>query len=67
MLISMMILKAHTFTWLRGGTAITGATNTSYTLVAADSGQSITFEVTPVAVTGTITGSAGDLCWHHRD
>ncbi|MDQ6996203.1 MAG: choice-of-anchor Q domain-containing protein, partial [Mariprofundus sp.] len=46
------------FRWLRGGTAITGATATTYTLVAADSGQTITFEVTPVAATGTTTGIA---------
>ena len=47
-----------TFRWLRGGTAIAGATASSYTLVAADSGQDIVFEVTPVAATGTTTGSA---------
>ena len=42
-----------TFKWLRAGSPIPGATNTTYTLVAADSGLSITFEVTPVAQTGT--------------
>lgn len=47
-----------TFRWLRDGTAISGATSLTYTLVGADSGLSITFEVTPVAATGTITGSA---------
>ncbi|UCB53842.1 MAG: hypothetical protein JSW45_07675, partial [Thiotrichales bacterium] len=47
-----------TFRWLRNGVAITGATSQQYTLVAADSAASITFEVTPVATTGTTTGSA---------
>jgi hypothetical protein len=47
-----------TFRWLRDGSPITGATGESYTLVAADSGASISFEVTPVAVTGTTTGAA---------
>jgi hypothetical protein len=47
-----------TFRWLRDGVAISGATNQSYTLVSADSGASITFEVTPVAASGTITGTA---------
>ena len=42
-----------TFRWLRGGGAIGGATTLTYTLVTADSGQLITFEVTPVAATGT--------------
>jgi len=47
-----------TFRWLRGGVAITGATSETYTLVADDSGEDITFEVTPVATTGTTTGTA---------
>ena len=47
-----------TFRWLRGGTAIPGATALTYTLLADDSGQSISFEVTPVAATGTLTGTA---------
>ena len=49
---------ATTFRWLRNGVAISGAINTTYTLVPADSAASIAFEVTPVAVTGAITGSA---------
>ena len=36
---------------------IGGATTSSYTLVAADIGQSITFEVTPVASIGKATGN----------
>ena len=47
-----------TFRWLRDGVAISGAAASTYTLVAADNGTSITFEVTPVAMTGTTTGSA---------
>ncbi|NOX75785.1 MAG: integrin [Gammaproteobacteria bacterium] len=49
---------ATTFRWLRNATAIGGATSSSYTLVAADNSQTITFEVTPVATTGPITGNA---------
>jgi hypothetical protein len=39
--------------WLRGGVPIAGATAGSYTLVGADQGKTIQFEVTPVASTGT--------------
>ena len=45
-----------TFRWLRGVVEV--ATTQNYTLVAADSGEDITFEVTPVALTGTLTGAA---------
>lgn len=38
------------YQWLRAGTAISGATTSTYTLVAADEGQAIT-----VRVTGTKT------------
>jgi adhesin/invasin len=44
---------ASTFRWLRNDSAIAGATSLTYTLVVADEGASITFEVTPVAATGT--------------
>jgi hypothetical protein len=47
-----------TFSWLRDGSAINGATAASYVLDAADVAAQITFEVTPVAATGTATGSA---------
>jgi len=47
-----------TYRWLRNGTAIGGAQALTYTLIAADSGQVISFEVTPVAATGVLTGVA---------
>ncbi len=47
-----------TFRWLSDGAAIAGATASTYTLVSADIGASITFEVTPLAATGNITGNA---------
>ncbi len=46
-----------TFRWLRNGTAIAGATAKTYTLVAADAGTNIVFEVTPVAQTGVLVGT----------
>ena len=49
---------ASTFRWLRNGTEISGATASTYTLVSDDAGQSITFEVTPVASTGSSPGAA---------
>ena len=48
---------ASTFQWLRNG-AVTIGTSKTYTLDAADSGQIITFEVTPIAATGANPGSA---------
>ena len=38
-----------TFRWLRNGLAIPGATGPTYTLVAADLGTTLIFEVTPVS------------------
>jgi uncharacterized protein YjiK len=46
-----------TYRWLRAGAPITGATARTYTLVAADQGAMIRFEVTPVAATGTSPGA----------
>lgn len=46
-----------TFRWIRNGSAISGATGSSYTLVAADSGNAIRFEVTPIAASGVPNGS----------
>jgi hypothetical protein len=47
-----------TFRWLRNGSAIAGATASTYTLVAADEGNTISFEVTPVATVAPTTGTA---------
>ena len=49
---------ASTFRWLRGGTPIAGATARTYALVAADQGATVSFEVTPVAQSGTSPGLA---------
>jgi hypothetical protein len=56
-----------TFKWYRsndalgtGKTAIGGATSTSYALVAADDAKYLSFEVTPVALTGTSPGTAAE-------
>ena len=46
-----------TFRWLRNGVAIVGATASTYTLVVADQGTSIKFEVTPVATVAPTTGT----------
>jgi hypothetical protein len=48
---------SSTFRWLRDGTPISGATELSYTLVPADLGAMIVFEVTPVALTGVSPGT----------
>jgi len=55
---------ATTFRWFRavdasgtGATVIAGATTNTYTLTALDVGFYIAVEVTPVALTGTITGA----------
>ena len=47
---------ASTFRWLRDNVVIAGATARSYALVAADEGALIRFEVTPVALSGTLPG-----------
>lgn len=47
-----------TFQWYADGVAIAGATANTYILTAAEQGKAITFEVTPVAATGTTTGTA---------
>ena len=50
-------IDASTFRWLRDGSAISGATTTSYTVTVADAASSITFEVTPVSTIGTSPGT----------
>ena len=46
-----------TFRWLRNGSTVVG-TSLTYTTVSADVEQTLTFEVTPVAATGTSPGTA---------
>ncbi len=46
-----------TFRWLRDDVAISGATSSTYVLVAADEGTTIKFEVTPVATVAPTTGT----------
>jgi hypothetical protein len=46
-----------TFRWLRDNQAIVDAITLSYTLVDADMGTALSFEVTPVASTGFLTGT----------
>ena len=45
-----------TFRWLRDGVTVV-STSQTYTTVGADVGHSLTFEVTPVALTGVLTGA----------
>jgi hypothetical protein len=45
------------FRWLRNNVAISGAINQNYTLVGADAGTNIIFEVTPAAASGVSPGS----------
>jgi hypothetical protein len=60
-----------TYRWLRNGTAITSAVNTTYTLVSADQGQNIVFEVTGsngvgnpvVAISLAVVPTASDAAW----
>ena len=49
---------ASTFRWVRNGTPIAGATAQAYPLVAADETTLVSFEVTPVAQSGTSPGLA---------
>jgi len=46
-----------TFRWLSGGTPISGATSKTYVVQSGDQGASLTFEVTPVATSGTSPGA----------
>ncbi|MGI9201745.1 MAG: immunoglobulin-like domain-containing protein, partial [Woeseiaceae bacterium] len=49
---------ASTFRWLRDGAAIPGAVATTYTVTVDDIEANLTFEVTPVALTGALQGTA---------
>ena len=46
-----------TYKWYRGSDEIIGATGSTYTLVAADIGKTITVKITSSAQTGEITGT----------
>lgn len=59
-----------TYQWYRAddasgtnGVAISGATNATYTLTAADNGKHVRFGVTPVAATGTSPGAQAFSSW----
>jgi hypothetical protein len=45
-----------TYRWLASGTPISGETANTLVLTAGEAGKTIQFEVTPVALTGTLTG-----------
>ena len=45
--------SSYSYQWNRNGSAISGATNNTYTIVSADSGQSITATVTAINSRGT--------------
>jgi hypothetical protein len=49
---------ASTFRWRRDNVVIAGATAQTYTLVVADQGAMVSFEVTPVALSGPSPGLA---------
>ncbi len=60
-----------TFVWRRAddssganATNISGATNSTYTLTASDVGKYVSFCVTPVATTGTTTGTQTCSSWN---
>jgi hypothetical protein len=47
-----------TFKWYADDVVIPGATAIAYTLTPGELNKKIRFEVTPVALTGTLTGQA---------
>ncbi|MED1791137.1 hypothetical protein P4V54_00490 [Brevibacillus nitrificans] len=47
-----------TFKWYANGVEIPGATSLTYTLTPTDLGKTIQFQVTPVAQSGVLKGSA---------
>jgi hypothetical protein len=49
--------SGSTFRWLRNGSPIAGETSQTYLITIADEGQTLNFEVTPRAGTGTTTGT----------
>jgi hypothetical protein len=51
----------YTYQWMRGATAIAGATAASYTLVAADVGASLTCNVTATGAHGSATAASNAI------
>ena len=50
-----------TYQWLRGGVAINGATNSTYTLIAADRGTKISVRVTVVKANYNVTSKTSSV------
>jgi hypothetical protein len=46
------------YRWLLDGSPISGATSLDYVIVSGDLNKAISFEVSPIAATGTLAGSA---------
>ncbi|GHV82660.1 hypothetical protein AGMMS49991_12180 [Spirochaetia bacterium] len=53
------------YQWMRGSTDITGATNASYLLDAADLDQTIAVRVSRAGYTGSITRNASSVVTNH--
>jgi hypothetical protein len=51
----------YTYQWSRGGTAITGATSTTYTVVSADIGLALTASVTATNAYGFVAATSNAL------
>lgn len=49
---------SYTYSWLRNGSAISGATSTSYTLVSADVGATLVFRVLASNIAGTVPATS---------
>lgn len=52
---------SYTYQWMRGGTAIAGATTNSHTLVAADEGFNLSCNVTAVNAAGSSTVASNSI------
>ena len=52
--------EAVSYQWNRGGSAISGATGSTYTLTADDVGKTITVTATPTDTTGYVAVGEGD-------
>lgn len=51
----------YTYQWYRGATLITGATNSTYTIVVADSGLNITCQVTATNLLGSASANSNAI------